>query len=185
MGTSGLPLAYVTREDIAIPAPADDPGFGIPDFTSEMIRRGDHTDDSYEPDNTTVWTIIRHVTHGGQGWSWVSKYARSTNGRAAYFALKAHYLGDAYVSRIRSNADKIMEAAFYDGKSRIFTFERFCELLIQAYNDVEETGEEVTEARKMRTFLWGCRIQDVSQPRTPFQPSEEVWQTQWTWWQKS
>ena len=112
LGTSGLPLAYVTREDIAIPAPADDPGFGMPDFTSEMVRRGDHTDDSYQLDNTTVWTIIRHVTHRGQGWSWVSKYARSTNGRAAYFALIAHYLGDSYVSRKRSNADKIMKPPF-------------------------------------------------------------------------
>ena len=120
-----------------------------------MVRRGDHTDDSYQPDNTTVWTIIRPVTHGGQGWSWVTKYVRSTNGRATYFALKAHYLGDAYVSRIRSHADKIMEIAFYDGKSRTFTFNRFYELLLQAYNDVEETGEEVTEERKMRTFLRG------------------------------
>ena len=64
----------------------------MPDLISEMVRRRDHTDDSYQPENTIVRTIIRHVTHGGQGWSWVSKYARSTNGRAAYFALKAHYL---------------------------------------------------------------------------------------------
>ena len=47
LGTSGLPQAYVTREDITIPAPADDPGFGMPDFTSDMVRR-DHTDDSYQ-----------------------------------------------------------------------------------------------------------------------------------------
>ena len=66
--TSGLLLACVTKEDITIPVPADDSGFGMLDFTSEMVRRGDHTDDSYQPDNTTVWTIIRHVTHGGQGW---------------------------------------------------------------------------------------------------------------------
>ena len=114
LGTCRVPWAYITRDHIAIPAPADDPGFGMPDFTSEKVRRGDHTDDSYQPDKTTVWTIIRHVRHGGQGWSWVSKYARSTNGRAAYFALKIHCLGDDYVSRIRSIADKIMETAFYD-----------------------------------------------------------------------
>ena len=65
LGTSGLPLAFVTREDIAIPAPEDDPGFGMPDFTSEMVGIGDPTDDSYQPDNTPVWTVIRHVTHGG------------------------------------------------------------------------------------------------------------------------
>ena len=55
------------------------------------------------------------------------------------------------------SADKIMETAFYDEKSRTFTFKRFCELLVQAYNDVEETGEEVTEERKMKTFLSGLQ----------------------------
>ena len=50
-----------------------------------------------------------------------------------------------------------METAFYDGKSRTFTFERFCELLVQAYNDLAETHEEVTEERKMKTFLKGLQ----------------------------
>ena len=36
-GATGLPLAYVTREEAALPVPADDPGFGQPDMTSEMV----------------------------------------------------------------------------------------------------------------------------------------------------
>ena len=48
-----------------------------------------------------------------------------------------------------------METAFYDGRSRNFTYEKYCEILVQAFNDIEETGEEVTEERKMRTFLKG------------------------------
>ena len=34
-------------------------------------------------------------------------------------------------------------------------YEKYCEILIQAFNDIEETGEDVTEERKMRTFLRG------------------------------
>ena len=80
-----------------------------------------------------------------------------------------------------------METAFYDGKSRTFTFERFCELLVQAYNDVEETGEEVTEERKMRTSFRGLqdpRCESAKNTILVTLAIEEVWLTQWTWWQK-
>ena len=147
-GATGLPLAYVTRDEIGLPAPADDPGFGNPDATNEMIRRGDHGSVSFPQDNIQVWAVLRHICHGGPGWSWISRYARVADGRAAYNALKGHYLGEAYISRVRANADKTMETAFYDGRSRNFTYEKYCEI-------IEETGEEVTEERKMRTFLKG------------------------------
>ena len=64
-----------------------------------------------------------------------------------------HYLGEAYISRMCASADKTMETAFYDGRCWSFTYKKYCEILIQAFNDVEETGEDVTEERKMRTFL--------------------------------
>ena len=48
-----------------------------------------------------------------------------------------------------------METAFYDRRLRNFTYEKYCEILVQAFNDIEETGEEVTEERKMRTSLKG------------------------------
>ena len=49
----------------------------------------------------------------------------------------------------------MMETAFYDRRSRNLTYEKHCGILIQAFNDVEEIGEDVTEARKMRTCLKG------------------------------
>ena len=104
-------------------------------------------------DNIQVWAVIRHICHGGPAWSWVSRYARQDNGRDTYLALKGHYLGEAYISRMHASADKMMKTAFYDRRSRNFTYEKYCEILIQAFNDIEETGEDVTEERKMRTFL--------------------------------
>ena len=122
---------------------------------SDMVRRGAHTSVEFPQDNIRVWAVIRHICHGGPAWSWVSQYARQANGRDAYLALKGHYLGEAYISRIRASTDKMMETAFYNGRSRNFTYEKYCEILIQAFNDIEETGEDVPEERKMRTFLKG------------------------------
>ena len=37
-GATGLPLAYITQEEEALPALADDLGFRQPDMMSEMVR---------------------------------------------------------------------------------------------------------------------------------------------------
>ena len=71
-GATGLPLAYGTREEAALPAPADDQGFGQPDVTSEMVRQGAHTSVEFPQDNIQVWAVIRHICHGGPAWRWVS-----------------------------------------------------------------------------------------------------------------
>ena len=100
----------------------------------------------FPQDTIKVWDVIRHIYHGGPAWSWVSRYARQDNGRDTYLALKGHYLGEAYISRMHTRADKMMKTAFYDRRSRNFTYEKYCEILIQAFNDIEETGEDVVGA---------------------------------------
>jgi hypothetical protein len=164
LGASGLPLAYVVRETVALPA--DDLGYGMPSTTEEMIERGPHTGMYYEIDNKEVWQMIRHVTHGGPGWSWVQSHQRTTNGRQAYLAIKTHYLGESYSTRIRAAADSTIESAYYDGKSRSFTFERYCEVLKAAFTDIETTGEEVSETRKVRVLLQGIQDQRLSTAKT-------------------
>jgi hypothetical protein len=155
LGASGLPLAYIVRESVALPA--DDPGYGLPSTSEEMVTRGPHTGAFYEIDNKEVWQVVRHVTHGGPGWSWVQSYQRMCNGRQAYLAIKTHYLGESYSSRVRAAADSIIDSAYYDGKSRSFTFERYCEVLKAAFTDIETTGEEVSETRKVRVLLQGIK----------------------------
>jgi hypothetical protein len=152
-GSSGVPLLYVVRESAALPAV--DPGYGIPTFDDEMINRAPHTGTHYQRDNIAVWNAIRHVTHEGPGWSWVNEFQRSCSGRLAYLATKTHYLGDQLVARLRATADNVLETAFFDGKSRSFTFERYCESLQLAFTDIEGTGETFSESRKLRVFLQG------------------------------
>jgi hypothetical protein len=72
----------------------NDPGYGHPSLMEEAIRHTTrHTGQYYTQDNKTVRAIIRTVMHGGPGWSWVQPYARTQDGRSAYEAIKAHYLG--------------------------------------------------------------------------------------------
>ena len=156
-GETGVLLSYVIREEVDVPALNVDPGAFLPTVDGEMIRRAPHDGNAYVMDNKTVWTVIRDLTHGGPGWSWVSRFGTASNGRGAYLALKAHYLGASYSSKQKTEADKVLETAFFDGKSRSFTFERYLALLNQAFTDFENAAEPVPEERRVRILLRGIR----------------------------
>ena len=154
-GVTGIPLAAYTRSDPNVAPENEDPTFGAPTILAEMIRRAPHTGPTYATDNLAVWDVVRHITHDGPGWGWVQPFARSRNGRAAYQALRTHYLGDAFQSRLRAKADQTLESVYYDGAKRNFTYERFIETLQRAFTDLESTGEAVSEERKVRILLTG------------------------------
>jgi hypothetical protein len=92
LGNSGAPLAYVTRDDPGFPV--KDPGFGLPTFAEEMIARAPHTGAVYQRDNNAVWNVIRHVTHGGPAWNWVSAHNRG--GRGSHGGGRHSNLTDRY-----------------------------------------------------------------------------------------
>jgi hypothetical protein len=60
-----------------------------------------------------------------------------------------------YGTRIRAIADGRINSAFFDGKARNFTFEKYCEVLNNAFTDLESSGETVDESRKIRMFMQG------------------------------
>jgi hypothetical protein len=144
---------------------SDPEAYGQPTFADELIRRAKHEGNpSYQVDNQALWSVIRKLTTGGFAWSWVSSCARSQNGREAYLQLKTHYLGQSLQDKIQSDADRILENTFYDGKARNFTFEAYCTRLKQAFMDLAECGDELQESRKVRVFLKGLRAPGLSIP---------------------
>jgi hypothetical protein len=151
LGVRGSPLAYVTRPEVLPPDP--DPGIGLPTLHDELVRRTRHGDQYYRQDQIEVWNMLRHVAHGGPGWSWISTYARRQDGREAYLSFKRHYLGESFTARTVAAADKTLETIFYDGKARNFTFENFSEKLTKAFTDLGENEEPYSDAKKVRKLL--------------------------------
>ena len=159
-GLGGSPLAYITRATVTLPenTPGEvDPGFGQPSREAELIRRTRHDGPAYRQDNIAVWAIIRHVAHNGPAWAWVLSFARHSNGRAAYLALRTHYFGDSYTTRAVTKADAIIENLHWDGRAKNYPLEKFFEQLNKAYTDLDENGEPVTEAKKVRRMLQSIR----------------------------
>ena len=159
-GLNGAPLLYVVRKEVELPEDTwegKDPGYGEPTFEAELIRRTTHDNAEYRVDNKIVFKILQHLTQGGPGWNWVSKFLRSKNGRGAYLALQANYFGSDYVAKVVSDADQTVSTIYYDGKARNFTWDKFTERLNQAFTDLQDNGETLTERKKIRTLLTAVR----------------------------
>jgi len=159
-GIGGSPPAYITRDTLTLPehTPGEiDLGFGQPSREAELIRRTRHDGPAYRQDNIAAWAIIRHVTHNGPAWAWVSSFARHQNGRAAYRALKTHYFGDSFTTRAVTKADATIENLFWDGRVKNYPLEKFFEQLNKAYTDLDENGEPVTAAKKVHFLLQSIR----------------------------
>jgi hypothetical protein len=74
-------------------------------------------------------------------------------------------LGEYFSARLQSTADQIIDDAFLDGM-RNFTFEQYCELLNQAFSNIESTGESVDETRKVCVLLQGTTDSRLSSAKT-------------------
>jgi len=83
----------------------------------------------------------------------VSNFGRHSNGRGAYLALRTHYFGDSYTTRAVTKADATIENLHRDGRAKNYPLEKFFEQLNKAYTDLDENGEPVTEAKKVRRML--------------------------------
>jgi hypothetical protein len=79
LGSVGFLLAYVVWEQVVLSA--DDPSYGLPSPTEEMIARGPHTEPQFDLDNKAVWQVVQHCTHGGPGWSWAQSCQCACDGR--------------------------------------------------------------------------------------------------------
>ena len=131
------------------------PSYGFPTFNAELVRWNHHGVTDYSQYNVAVWRMMHHIFQGVSGWNWISSFAQSQNGCGTLIAVNRHYLGDSYHEKIRSAADRIIDSVFFDGWTRIFTFERFCERLQGTFTDLAATGEIVSQERQVQVLLQG------------------------------
>ena len=152
-GVDNIPLAYVIRTDQDIPRVQDDPPLGNPTFDEELIRRASHDGEVWAANNSKVWQMIRHTTHGTDAWAFVKAFARGQNGRDAYFALKSHYMGTDFVNKVKLQADAQLETLHWNGKARNFTWDKFISRLTSAFADLADNVEPKSDNEKVRRLL--------------------------------
>ena len=79
-----------------------------------------------------MWHYIYEDTKDKSCFTYCKQFQRAKNGRAAYVALKHHYLGADHVNQQASAAEGMMQNTIYTGKNW-FTFEHYCTLHSQQH----------------------------------------------------
>ena len=147
---AGVPILYVIKEDPGLPA--EDPGFGMPDFDSELKIRGRHNGVYWRSSNQAVWRMMRHICHGTVAWPFVSQYERSMNGRGAFLAFSQHYMGTDIQHGIRTKAADVLQNSKFTGESKNFTFDKFSARLTKAFNDSRPMPDEDKVIKLLNAF---------------------------------
>lgn len=163
LGSTGIPLAYVVRESIAI---TGDPTW--PTFQDEMINRAPIMNagttiynEIYLQDNQEVWNIISSLTREHPCWTYVKPAQKKRDGRAAFKALYDHYLGPNNVDTMATTAERALANASYHGEKKRWNFERFVSMQVDQHTILQGLTAHgysgIDERSKVRYLLDGIK----------------------------
>lgn len=147
-GSGRIPLKYVIRKNAV-----HIPGAIYQTEQEENIAIAPLVGDDFLRDNARVYEIIKQLMLEGPGRSYIMAFDATSNGRAAWLSLKAHFEGESYRNRNVEEAYSTLEGLHYEGERRGFTFEKFVEKHNEAYLELERYDEPVLESKKVRDFL--------------------------------
>jgi hypothetical protein len=158
------------REDEIPPLAADDPLFGEPDcrypsVRDEVIARapiGIPGGRAFCADNKHVFEILRDALAAHDEVKvWVKGFVRAKNGRGAWAAFKAHYLGTSQLDNLAERADLKIESWVYTGEKSRYSFETHVSIFKKAHLDLEKAGNEPDGRTKVRKFLQSIKAPEL------------------------
>ena len=115
----------------------------------------------YNLDNMTVYRLHNNVVSGTLGYTWIRDHDRFHNGWAAWMALVVHYEGGGQCEKRMSAALATIRALHYKNES-VFAYEDFSRKLLEAFCNLKDTDEELSEFQKVKLLLEKIQI---TQPR--------------------
>ena len=142
------PLAYVLRDDPAVPTELEDPlqansYFGASgSLLDELIARLPHTGAIYKNDNGTVYMAIEKAARGTSVESTVKAFARRKDGRGAYMALIANHAGDTKYRAISKKKLNLLQNIRWNGRS--YPLETHVSNHRAAVDDLRECATHIT-----------------------------------------
>lgn len=144
LGSSGIPLSYVIREN-----DLPDTTTVFTDFIQQTVANAPLNGEHFEADKLTVFNFIVSFTTGKNSGDWVKPTVRHQNGRTSMSALRDHFLGEGNVTRSLTEAERLRESLHYKNE-RSMPFETFLTQCQRMYNIFEQENEPMAEDAKIR-----------------------------------
>ena len=129
IGVRMVPLAYVIRDEVTVPAVCpslknDQPyseTHGL--VEGDMIARASHSSGLYDQDNAKVYDLLEEATRSTKYADSIMPFQKKKNGRAAFLALKSHFAGkDKWESKLKKK-ELFLHTRKWKGQSN-FTLEK-------------------------------------------------------------
>jgi len=147
LGSNGVPLSYVVREN-----EKPDTETIHPDFVNKTIACAPLAGEYYSADRLAVFNFIVSFTTGQPSGDWIKNTLKFADGRRSMQALRDHFSGEGNATRNVAEADRLKESLHYKGE-RAMSFETFLTQCQKMYNIYEKEGEPMTDEAKVR-FLF-------------------------------
>jgi hypothetical protein len=171
IGVRMIPLAYVIREDVDVPAAAPALAAGQPHSTehgsveAELVARAQHNHALYRDDNANVYYKLEEATRTTAYAASIKPFQRTKNGRGAFQALVNQYAGqDKWEAELKKQ-DDLLHTREWKGQSN-YTLERFVQHHRTAYVSMQSCAEYVeyqlpTEHTRVGYLLEGIQCNDA------------------------
>jgi hypothetical protein len=148
IGVRMVPLAYVVRELVPVPAPpplANDPPYSTThgSVEGELIARASHTHTLFHDDNLAVYYLLEEATRGTSYTPTIKPYQRTNQGREAWRSLVNQYAGqDKWEAEVKRQ-DDLLHNRQWKGRSN-FSLEKFIAQHRNAYVSMRQCVEHIT-----------------------------------------
>ncbi|KAI2496262.1 hypothetical protein MHU86_18266 [Fragilaria crotonensis] len=155
-GVSGIPLAYIVREE---EEPEDN--FIYATFNERVIKRAPLRGQYYIADARRVHNLLVGFLQGENTENWIRAIAKYQDGRKDMIALRRHYAGEGNSTRRISDAKKIQTTLHYKTE-RALPFNKFLDSLQRMFTIFEEENEPLTERAKVDELLTKVQNSNLS-----------------------
>ena len=166
-GVRNIPLIYVLRDTVAVPAAAPPLLANQPysddtkSVANELIARASHTHPQFDEDNAKVLSIVDEAVRGTIYSSAISSARRSQNGRSAVNTIITQYAGKDKWLAERKRADDTIRTSKWLGNTN-YKLEAFVTRHRNAYNLLAQCADHVvvelpTEERRVELLMEAIR----------------------------
>jgi hypothetical protein len=148
LGVRDIPLAYVIRQDAVPPAAptlrANRPYSAVHEsVVKELIARASHTHTLYENDNEEVYNHLELALRTTQYAATLSPFKRRKNGRDAWFAIIAQYIGKDKWQKEVKKQELFLHTFVWKGNSNL-PLETFVNKHRTAFVRIQQCAEHIT-----------------------------------------
>jgi hypothetical protein len=154
-GLSKAPMKYLIRDEAVVTA--NDRALAYATVDDRLIATTLHAGEHYLIDNKRLFNEIKALTVDGPGWTYIKRYDKAENGRAAYIALKQQCEGNSAITTRKMKAYNMISSAKYSGERKSYNFSKYIEAHQEGYNEIIDcdSDEAIPEAKRVRDFLSG------------------------------